>query len=310
VNNNSPYQFERLSDDNIHHLCTLFSRVFKKNLFVADVLKKYNTRHLGVQYLGHMALMNGKPIAYGGFIPFRLGYQHQTELGAQSVDSMAVNEAKGTGVFTHIYHLNEFLLKSSGIRFGYGFANQSSYPVFVNKFGWVSNRYMHSFVVPVKKALLNAGLKRVGGFDISKKFKEEFGHLVINEPISQPFNDGQHGYTTYDKDYFRYKSDPMHYFIRVENAEVWIKLGNILSVGHFTLSSPDQLPLIMDQLGRICIKTGMTKIFFQFSENSMHATALSKFYQPIIGTAICFKNFTGLIPQDKILFSNADTDTF
>lgn len=311
MNNLSKYRFERLSATNLHHLVTLFKQVFNKNITLHELIKKYDTSYLGVQYLGHIAFEGDQPVAYGGYIPYIFQWGNQNEVGAQSVDLMSINKVRGKGVFAEIWRLNDHILKLEGIHFCYAFANQLSEPVLVKKFNWKLNSRMSVFII------------RPGGFHwarymhklqfhqwLNKKINKIFAKNLIHSYINNPFSDTEFAHVLYNRDFFDYKSTPQHFAIQIDGVEIWLKAGHVLTVGTIGTCSTDQLKHVIEQLKLIAEKIGYHRIIFQFSPNTLHSKNMSTFIQPIVGTAIVYKNINSSFPLDNMLFSASDIDTF
>jgi hypothetical protein len=308
---NYPYRYERMSPENIHHLNTLFKIIFKKNIPVEEIEKKYNTDYLGKSYLGHIAFDGLRPVAFGGFVPFKIQYKNIVEIGAQSVDSMSLPELSGKGVFAKIAWMNEDIMKADGIHFAYGFGNQNSVPVFVHKFNYVTNECMSVFLIRVSQLPLMRTLKKVGLREQYKKRVEGvLGPLMTTEIFPNPLQGGDHGYTVYDEDFFKYRSYKKHDMIRLNGIKVWLKADHVLSVGNIEQCSGEQLLGTVETLCELARQMGFDKIFMQYSERAEQVSILKEKYTPIQGSPICFKSFTSKIPLDKVLFANGDVDTF
>lgn len=305
------YRFQRLSKENIHHLVPLFKQVFKKQVSLNFLLGKYDTLYLGKSFLGHIAFDGNRPVAYGGYIPYRIKFIDTVEIGAQSVDSMSLKEISGKGVFKKIYTLNEDLLKSEGINFGYGFANEYSEPVFTKKFGWSYTHRMSVFVIqiqkyPISKIFSKTGLEYLNRMKIQKILTP----FLAEGNISSSFSSSQSGFTEYDELFFKYKSYNKHYIIKINGISVWLKIDNDLIIGNMDLCNKSQLNNVITQLLTIGKELGVQRLIFQYSENSLQAQTLAEICKPIRGTSICFKPFSTQLPLDNILFSGGDIDTF
>lgn len=311
MNNLSKYRFERLSANNLHHLITLFKLVFNKNITLQELIKKYDTSYLGVQYLGHIAFEGNQPVAYGGYIPCMFQWGSQKEIGAQAVDLMSINKVRGKGVFAEIWHLNDHILKLEGIHFCYAFANQLSEPVLVKKFNWKLNSRMSVFII------------RPGGFhrarymhklqfhkSVNKRINKTIAKNLLHSNINNPFTITELPHVLYNQDFFDYKSTAQHFSIQIDGLEIWLKAGNVLTVGTMSNCSADQMQHIVKQLTLIAEKIGYHRIIFQFSPNTLHSKNMSTFIQPIVGTAIVYKNINSSFPLDNMLFSASDIDTF
>lgn len=306
-----PYRYERLSKDNIHHLKELYRLVFKKNISVDFLKKKYNTEYIGKSFLGHIAFDNQRPVAYGGFVPFRIQYKDIIEIGAQAVDAMSLKEVRGHGLFKNILQLNEELLKSEEINFGYGFANQDSEPVFVHKFNWVSNQRMVAFMVPIRVFPSGKILNKLSVHKIQKKRIEEvLKPFLIKEPFINPFSIGDTGYTAYNEDFFRYKIYTENYLIKLDGIKVWLKADRTLSIGNIEDCTKEEFLMTILKLKMLGKKMGFDKMILQYAANSNQVSYLAEIYQPIRATGIILKPFSTSIPLEKILFANGDIDTF
>lgn len=312
MNAQPPYRYERLSNENIHHLVTLFELVFQKKISLEFLQQKYNTHYLGISYLGYIAFDKDKPVAYGGFIPARVGYNGKQEVWVQSVDSMALKEVGGKGVFKQICILNEELIVAEHISCAYGFANQASAPFFFKNFNWFSNHNMQVYAIPLKGIPTSKILSKVGfgGLD-EKRLQHILEDFKVHDRMQNPFNQVDFGHVVYDADLLNYKSGNRRFIIEIEGKKVWIKVDSRLSIGQMEDCGKEEYLGVIDKLMALGKRIGLNELFLQYSPHAMPAQLLNTRYNPIEGSPICFKPFAGTqIPLDKMLFSNADIDTF
>ncbi len=309
--NNSSYRFERLSRENIHHLIHLFKSVFKKDVTLSFLLGKYDTDYIGKSFLGHIAFENEKPVSYGGYVPYKIKLGENIIIGAQSVDSMSLPEASGKGVFRMIYHLNIELLKAENIYLAYGFANQLSNPVFVDKFGWSLHHHLQTFVIPVGGTSIYRVFKKLGiSVQNESKTNSIIDELLVDQKMENPFLPDGKDHIVYDECFFKYKSFQKQHIVSINGIKVWIKLGNVLSIGNIEHCSKQDFHNTVSELVNLGFKLKLNKIILQYSENSIQAAALREKFVPIKGLAVIYKFFNTQNTFKNAMFSYGDIDTF
>jgi hypothetical protein len=305
------YRFERLSAENIHYLVPLFKKVFKKEVTLSFLMAKYNTSYLNISFLGHLAFYEKDPVAFSGFIPARFIWKEVEEIGAQSADSMTLQEHRGKELFTEICRLNEQVLRSNGINFAFGFTNQLSEPVLVNKLGWQCFHRTTAFVIPVKKFRINQILWKLGfGKAKEKKTGDRLKSISVNKIFDNPLGNNENVHLLYNKEYFKYKSFQQNHMIRLNGVIAWIKVGKVLTIGNIEKCAPDIFLETIQRLVELAGTVGAVKLVMQFSENSDQADLLKKIYPAIVGSAIIYKPFNTVIPFGRSVFSYGDIDTF
>jgi hypothetical protein len=301
---NGTYRIERLSSDHMDSMAELFKKVFRSDFSIEYLQKKYDTSYLGISHLGYLAFKENTPVAYAGYIPYRLNFGNGDVLAAQSVDSMVVDDVRCTGVFKLLQEYNMKLLEDEGIKMIFGFANQNSEPVF-KKMGWSSDQHMKVFVIklnniPFAKFWLKLGIKK----NHYKNLEEVPGHF------ENPLGNSGDGYVSYDPDLFRYKSFSGARIVLINGIKVWLKITHAVNVGNVEECSREKFNEMLDELKALTRKCGLNEIIFQFSPDTNFASWLTEKYSPIKGCAIVYKLLEEDFGYKTIHFSNADIDTF
>src|SRR5882672_9602253 len=134
---NKEYVIERLNNDRLKDMESLYKAVYgiaaPENYF----LKKYDTAYTGAEYLGYIAYNKENiAVAYYGVMPCFIQYNNEIILAAQSGDTMTHPGFRYKGMFVELSKITFELCREVGIRFIFGFPNQNSYHGAVNKLGW------------------------------------------------------------------------------------------------------------------------------------------------------------------------------
>jgi hypothetical protein len=304
MDNANKYRIERLSNDHMSSLSELFKKVFKSNFSVEYLQKKYDTSYLGVSHLGYIAFKENTPVGYAGYIPYRISFGENSMIAVQSVDSMIIDEVRGTGVFKLLQEHAMNLLQEERIPLIFGFANQHSEPVF-KKMGWSCDQRMKVFVIrlnniPLSKFWHKLGVKKNHYMNL----KEIPGHF------ENPFSHLTGGYVLYDPAFFQYKSFSGARVVLLKGVKVWLKMTHAVHVGSIEHCSKEKLYEVVEELKILTKKAGLNEIIFQFSPDTMFTSWLSEKHTPIEGCAIVYKTLSDAFGDRTVHFSNADIDTF
>lgn len=98
------YRFERLSNENLHNLVSLYQDCFHLKIDKDFLIKKYNTRSFGAQFIGFLAFeeTTNACAGYYGVFPMTAQVKGGTMLIAQSGDTMTHPNHQGKGLFTEL----------------------------------------------------------------------------------------------------------------------------------------------------------------------------------------------------------------
>src|SRR4051812_15607814 len=123
------YRVERLSQENILHLISLYERAFRIKIQKEYLDTKYNTAKFGASHIGYICFSShDRPIAYYGVIPSLVKIDGKEMLAAQSADTMTDPDYQRQGLFVALAGKTYELAQREGIQFIYGFPNEASAP--------------------------------------------------------------------------------------------------------------------------------------------------------------------------------------
>jgi len=167
---------------------------------------------------------------------------------------------------------------------------------------------MLAFIIHVPTIPIAKIRNKLGINSVSNRKQDSLG--IRLDQFMNPYNSKDQGYGVYDSAFFKYKSFNESRIVKLNNIEVWLKTGRILSVGNIGNCTQEEFAGLIDELKYHAKKMGCNEILFQFSPSTFQAEYLEQITKPIAAGAICFNNFTSKIPLQNILFANSDIDTF
>ncbi|MEM9023613.1 MAG: GNAT family N-acetyltransferase [Bacteroidota bacterium] len=308
-----PYRVERLNASNILDLIPLYREVFGKHVTPTYVTKKYDTAYLKVGFLGHIAYEGDKPVGYYGAVPFRITYQGQTELAAQSGDAMTRPGYAGKGIFTHLGELTDALLVDEKVRFVYGWPNQNSYFGYVKKLHWVHKENMQRYAIPVRSLPLE---KASRALKVLRPWYEQRSARILDplrsghSRLDSSVVDSAWGGTLRDEAFFRYKSFLGNRLCEVAGVPVWLKADTRLLVGDMAVLPDAELLPVLQGLKQLAARLGLREVVFQVSPGAPLDRFFSRHVPPIESWAIGYKNYSSDFPLDRLRFTYGDLDTF
>lgn len=140
------YRIERISPEAFPHLVTLMHRCFGARTSTERVRAKFNTLAFGAENIGFIAYAdNGEPAAFYGVFPILVRVNGAIHLAAQSGDTMTDPAHQKKGLFVHLAQLTYQLAEANGIRFVFGFPNESSKPGFERRLHWNFSGHLQDF---------------------------------------------------------------------------------------------------------------------------------------------------------------------
>lgn len=308
------YRFEKIADSNLTDLKIIYKTVFGKKYDDEEILKKFDTRYLGVTHFGYIAYYQNKPVAFHGAIPVQMKYKNQVELAAQYGDAMTVKAHVGKGLFTKLGKLTDAQLESNGIQFVWGFPNQNSEYGYLNNLNWKYYESIKGYKIKTtafpfeklaRKIKFTSKLYDTTILKAFSKFQTDkiiSGSVFLNDDaVSIHRNDA----------YYRYKTFSNNFTIEINETLFWIKINNGLLVGDVQMQTLEKFDVALQTLKEIAAKTGIKEIVFQASPNTllshiMEPRALEKFDSWKVG----FKNFNSNFPLKNLKFTFGDLDTF
>jgi hypothetical protein len=309
---NTDYNFQALSEENMHWLIPLYKKVFNKNYQHKQIHAKFTTNYTGLAAQGHFAILNEEVVAFHGAIPVVMQYKDQTELAAQYGDAMTLKGHTGKGLFTKLGILTDELLKQKGVRFVWGFPNQNSEYGYVNKLNWKGNNRMQAFIIPLSKVSEEVLRRKanIGVESFQEKIKRIIEPIRIEKVNLQSVNTDQYPSVQHSTNFFEYKSFSPNYMIDLAGCKVWIKTEGGLLVGDVEQKSEEQFTELIQHLVQLGKKLGLHQLVFQFSPNSTHCQWMKKHYKAVDSWLIGYKNFNSDFPLEELQLTYGDLDTF
>lgn len=304
------YYIERLSADNITDVeklhTAVYNRVPPRNFFFT----KYNTAFTGVEYTGFIAYNKQRlPVSFRGVIPCFIQFNDKIILAAQAADAMTHPDYRKQGLLAELASHTFQLCRSSGIEVIFGFPNQNSYPILVNKLGWQPTERMGCFIIPsgsfIWQRLFRKLLKKTYTIYKQKLLKK---YILTQQAINNSvIADGYAGVYR-DNNYRNYKTYTTTHVIKIGSSTSWIKTNNELLIGDIELAGGNFDDLIY-QLKKIARKLGIKELHFHASPQTTLHTLFAGRFTPIPSFPVIFLNLNA-IPIEKIKFTAADIDTF
>ena len=308
------YSYKTLTKERFKDLQFLYQMVFGNNYTIEYIEKKYNSFSDNNILFGHIAYFNNDPVAFHGAIPVKMKYNNKTEIAAQYGDAMTLSNHKGKGLFTKLGQLTDEKLKTSGIKFVWGFPNQNSEYGYINKLDWEFKEriigYQSKNTFFSVENLFNITSKTAILY--KKKIENELSKYKVESEINGSVNKNKNVVSTWcDKEFYTYKSINGNFIIEIEKVKFWIKIKNGLLIGDIETSSEEDFFKALNKLKSIVYSRGISKIIIQTSPNTqidflMQKTKWKSFQSWIVG----YKNFSSEFPLEKLKLTFGDLDTF
>ncbi len=314
----SDYELFRIGEDRYEHFRALAGGVFGHESSFDNVHRLFDTAAFGAKHIGYIAYEkdSGNPAAFYGVFPSRVEYEKVTYLAAQSGSTMTHPDHRKRGLFYETAKKTFDLAKSEGIRFIFGFPNDSSFPGF-KKLGWsVSGNFnTYQWIVPTPPLGVLASRSGIGDRILRSRFAhciEEFRieYVPTANSVIEPNVGGVHR----DADLLRYKPETSgRMVLSFDGIRVWLReMGGSLGIGDIgPVENADQLKEIIARLRHICIRSGISRIVTHLSPDSQLDRMMKKSgYRPRPGLPICHFDLGSGLPLDNFRFVYGDFDTF
>ncbi|MES2328995.1 MAG: GNAT family N-acetyltransferase [Bacteroidota bacterium] len=302
---------ERLNSSNVDGLITLFHAVHGRMVTADFFRNKYATGYAGVEYVGYIAYSNEQPVAFIGAIPCRLYDRGAIVLAAQLADGMTHPAYRNKGLFVSLVERTVELCRQNKVRLLFGFPNQHSLPVFLNRLGWEVYGKMDHFSLPVTTLPLEKISQKLpflknGYQNYQQKILKRYSQDI--SATHEPWFPGQYPAVYRTSEYLQYKSRDT-FFIAIKKAFVWLKINNGLLIGDILVSG-NEIDTVMRILTGIARKLGVDKISFHCSSGNPVHTLLAGKYPSTPSFPVIFKDLGSGMELEKIKFTYADMDIF
>jgi len=308
----SEYKVLRVSKDSLKDLIPLYNAAFQKQYSIKYLLKKFDTMQFGAEYIGHIAYFRNKAVAFYTLFPCIMEYKGQSILAAQSGDTMTHPEHRKKGLFIYLAKLTYELAKVQGIKFVFGFPNDSSYEGFTKKLLWKHNEDMNLYKIKVNTLPLS-GISTKNHF--LKFLYASFLHFILlfYKQTKAPLNivgydDRIH--IKHDTKYFNYKSYGSNFKLNIAGVNVWMRVNGALLVGDLEQAEDKKVKLILGRLKRLAFLIGCRDLVFSFSKEMFWNKQLSNYAIAEKGFPIAYYDLGSRLPLSKLVFSFSALDTF
>lgn len=291
------YQIEKLTKNNLSFIDELYAKVYRKKRPASYYENKYNTDYVGVEAFGYFALHEGHPIGFLGIIPINLSMAGKTSIGAQLVDAMVDSKHRSKGVFEGL--LRKILVDPNIhlIQLIFGFPNQNSFHLLVNKLNFKHLHTMNNYVI---KSDTNH-FKKIINIIWHVKFKKQKGNIENN--LLKLGYDG----VIYDANYLNYKTYNQNFIFENDQYAVWISDSKKTWLGAINIPNKENLRAILNLVSK---KYSSKSFTYLISPHNELDTLFSKIVLAQAGFAVCVYDLTGKLNLNKLKFQFADIDIF
>ena len=298
-----------------HHekMNVLFRSAFGTSLTKAAFLKRFDTRALGGDVTGYIAIhkASGSPAAYYGVFPVQLTWKGMVFLAAQSGDTMTHTDHRKKGLFTWLAKKTYDACTEKGIRLVFGLPNKNSFPGFIRKLNWIQVDEVVRY--DLKQSLPAPPLfKLCARLSLSRSYLSYATYLLKRLAVDPGADWTNHfpsamAKVVRNEAYIKYKQDKDKFFIDVGGIIFWIRLSDVFWIGE--ISDYEKVtPVIISKLKRIAYRLGYNTISYHCNVG-LNAPFLSGFKKYNTEPS-CFLDLDGSHKDFNIALTAADFDTW
>jgi hypothetical protein len=274
------YRIEKLSEQNIQHLVPLYRAAFHQSVLPSYLLKKYNTRSLGVEFIGFIAFTpKAVAAAYYGVIPCLFQLKGKTVVAAQSADTMTHPEHRQKGLFQLLAQQTYDLAREQNIQFIFGFPNQHSLPGLVKlKWQFLADQ-LQMFKISVGGLAYARILKKSDL--MSLLYNTLLSRFLGNErPAESFFEKRTADGVRHDRTFFAYKTYNATHIVKISNAKIWIKADGKLKVGAVQGLYKNNAVDFLRRIKKLASRLGCSELIFMTCKHSALYQVLSETLTP------------------------------
>lgn len=299
---------ERLDQTNINSLPVLYHVVYGRKMTAAFFEKKYKTGYAGLEYAGYIAYAKDhRPVAFLGAIPCELNYDDKIISAAQLTDGMTDPAYQGRGLFVLLIEKITELCKQNNVRFLFGFPNQHSLPVFLNRLEWKEYGKMDLFSLPVQALPLE---KISGKFSVFRYLYNSWLQRVLKRYSTlSATNISSADPGIYKRDDYKKYRYPDSIVISIRQALLHVKIKHGMRIGEMIISE-NEFDDVMSILKKLACKLGVNKIAFHCSTGYELHRLFAERYESIPSFTIVSKDLGSGIPLNALKFTYGDIDIF
>lgn len=307
------YRIEQISADALKQLVPLYKESFKKKYSVEYLLKKFNTRSFGAEYIGYVAICDGQIVACYVLFPCIMLYNGQRILAAQSGDTMTHLQHRNKGLFKCLAEKTFELAGNKGIKFIFGFPNQESYHGFMKSLSWTKQEHMNLYKIKITTLPIARICQKNDALSFLYKgylrtllafYKNKFGSF--NASTNQDDNIS----IPTDSVYMQYKTYGGNFIVNLNGTKAWIKVNNALLVGDIERTTDEISHNTIKALKRFALLAGCRHIIFSFSKGTFWDAELSKYATSEEGFPVAYLDLGSGLPLQKLALSFSAIDTF
>jgi hypothetical protein len=242
--------------------------VFDRRTSKSFLLKKYNTKAIGVEYVGFIAFgSSGVAAAYYGVIPCYFQINGETVVAAQSADTMTHPDFRKKGLFQLLAKKTYDLATNLNIKFIFGFPNQDSYRGFVN-LGWkFLPDQLQVFSLKASTIAWSWLINRI-------PFLSDLYNFILVRSFGQDrvlpsfFNDEGTTGVKHGEIFCAYKTYYRTYIVNLYGASVWMRMDGVIKVGAVKGLDKSNSLYILARLKSLASRWGCSEVVFITSKYS------------------------------------------
>lgn len=312
---NLVYRFERLNAGHYPLLQKLFLRVYKIQLSLQDLEKRFDTSVLKKNVVGFIAIHKetNEPAAYYGVFPMYILVENKKVFIGQSGDLMTDPLHRNKNLFVQLAELTHGVCKEEGMKMVISQPNASSVHGFKNKLGFKTTDEIIRW--DLKQKFKTFPLSKLAHrFPSFKKGYLKYARHVLKKHIeaapsiyNNPLNNSM-GKVIRDDAYISYKDSTDRFFIKIENLILWVRLTDVFWIGDFDNYEALDSNTIK-KLRKLAFKLGYNTISFNMNESVQLPDTLSEF-KKYSSQPSCILYLDESFSDVNIILAAADSDTW
>jgi len=308
----SEYEIVRVSKESLKDLIPLYKDAFNKAYSLEYLVKKFDTLKFGAEYIGYIAYHEKKAVACYVVFPCLMECNGQEILAAQSGDTMTHQSHRRKGLFVLLAKKTFELARQEGIKFLFGFPNDSSYQGFTKNLSWTHEDNMRLYrikinTLPLAKLALKSSL-------FEPLYRFYLKGVLRSYKLTQgafPFSTALQGsiHIKYSADYTEYKKYGGSFIFKVGGYTIWAKINGVLMIGNIEQKEGNDVLKMVKELKRLAFITGCTQITFSFTKGTYWDKNLN-FLTLEEGFKVAYYDLGSALPLSKLSLSLSALDTF
>lgn len=301
-----------LTKDNLHYLQRLSQKVWGYTPDLHMLYLKYYHPNAEHAFLGYFAFdSTGEVACFQGACRVEIAYQQQTEIVAQSIDTMVHPSHRGKGLISYIAEKTYHLCKEKKMIGIIGFPNQNFQPIMI-KMGFKVTNYLQAYSITVNTFPLQ---KISNKFSLLQKVYHTYKTSIFAPyqiPLQMPysFSKEENSVLLRDDTLIEYKKARGTFTLKIENTLLWVKISNGLFIGDMQSPNEQEWLRVIQKLKQLCFWAGIRTINFQSTKGSKEETFFSTHYPSFQSLPLCYLPFTDTFPFDEWKATFGDIDIF